>query len=67
MPRAADAVLVVPTQTMARDATELSSVLPMGSLYEGALYVLFEVLVLQLRERIGADAASMRSRHTNLE
>ncbi|MDW6021418.1 SIS domain-containing protein [Mesorhizobium sp. BAC0120] len=66
-PRVADAKLVVPAQTMARDTTAPSSVLPMGSLYEGALYVLFEMLILQLRERLAVDAGQMRSRHTNLE
>lgn len=66
-PHAADMKLVVPAQTMARDTTAPSSVLPMGSLYEGALYVLFEVLILQLRERLAVDAMEMRSRHTNLE
>jgi 6-phospho-3-hexuloisomerase len=66
-PGAADVKLVVPAQTMARDTTAPSSVLPMGSLYEGALYVLFEVLILQLRERLAVDAAEMRLRHTNLE
>jgi 6-phospho-3-hexuloisomerase len=66
-PKEADAVLVVPAQTMARDTTSGTSVLPMGSLYEGALYVLFEVLILQLRERLSVDAANMRARHTNLE
>jgi Predicted sugar phosphate isomerase involved in capsule formation len=66
-PRAADAKLVVPAQTMARDTTAPTSVLPMGSLYEGALYLLFEILILSLRERLGIDAAAMRARHTNLE
>lgn len=66
-PRSADWTLVVPAQTMARDATAPSSVLPMGSLFEGALYLLFEVLILELRERLGVDAAAMRLRHTNLE
>lgn len=66
-PAAADVVLVVPAQTMARDTTAPSSVLPMGSLYEGALYVLFEILILQLRERLSVDSNDMRSRHTNLE
>lgn len=66
-PRSADAMLVVPAQTMARDTTTPSSVLPMGSLYEGALYVFFEVLILELRERLSIDPVSMRARHTNLE
>jgi len=39
----------------------------MGSLYEGALYVLFELLILSLRERLGTSAEVMRANHTNLE
>ena len=64
--RRADLVLHVPAQTMADD-TSGSSALPMGSLYEGALYVLFEVMVLQLRTRLGVPRDAMRARHTNLE
>lgn len=63
----ADAVLHVPAQTMADDQAAAASVLPMGSLYEGALYVLFEVIVLRLRDRLGVDPGAMRARHTNLE
>jgi 6-phospho-3-hexuloisomerase len=44
-----------------------TSVLPMGSLYEGALYVLFEILILGLRDRLGVTPAQMRANHTNLE
>ena len=43
------------------------SVLPMGSLYEGALFVLFEVMVLKLRDRLQIDPQVMRGNHTNLE
>jgi 6-phospho-3-hexuloisomerase len=64
---AADAVLHVPAQTMADDQAAAASVLPMGSLYEGALYVLFETIVLRLRDRLGVDPGAMRARHTNLE
>nr|WP_289852450.1 SIS domain-containing protein [Mesorhizobium liriopis] len=66
-PRAANAIITIPAQTMARDTTAPSSTLPMGSLYEGALYVLFEMLILKLRERLSVTAVDMRSRHTNLE
>jgi 6-phospho-3-hexuloisomerase len=52
-PRAADLVLPVPAQTMADDWLPSTSVLPMGSLYEGAQYVLFEVMILKLRDRLG--------------
>jgi len=64
----ADRVLTVPAQTMARDqGAGATSVLPMGSLYEGALYVLFEILILGLRDRLAVTPAQMRANHTNLE
>lgn len=65
--RCADAVLVIPTQTMADDQGPRSSVLPMGSLFEGAQYVLFEIMILKLRDRLGVSAEVMRANHTNLE
>ena len=65
--QAADAVVHVPAQTMADDQGARIAVLPMGSLYEGALYLLFEALVLALRERLVESPGSMRARHTNLE
>lgn len=66
VPRACDAVLHIPAQTMADDAAG-ASVLPMGSLYEGAQFVVFECLVLALRDRLGVAPEAMRARHTNLE
>lgn len=63
----ADGLLVLPAQTMADDRGAAPSVLPMGSLYEGAEYVAFEMLVLRLREALSVDPAAMRDRHTNLE
>ncbi|MBZ0230521.1 MAG: SIS domain-containing protein [Bauldia sp.] len=65
--RLADHVLTIPAQTMADDFGPSASVLPMGSLFEGAQYVLFEVIVLKLRERLGVTAEAMRANHTNLE
>jgi 6-phospho-3-hexuloisomerase len=64
----ADFVLTIPAQTMADDqGDKKSSVLPMGSLYEGALFVLFEVMVLKLKDRLNIDPETMRGNHTNLE
>ncbi|HEV7251842.1 MAG TPA: SIS domain-containing protein [Mesorhizobium sp.] len=66
--RAADSVLVIPAQTMADDRGEQKrSVLPMGSVFEGALFVLFELLVMRLRDRLGVGLEDMRARHANLE
>jgi 6-phospho-3-hexuloisomerase len=60
--------LHIPAQTMASDqGAKASSVLPMGSAYEGALFVLFEIMVLKLRALIGASPEAMRARHTNME
>ncbi len=66
-PKAADLMLVIPVQTMARDQTAPTSVLPMGSVFEGAMFLIFELLVLALRPRLSESLESMRARHTNLE
>ena len=65
--KAADLALVIPAQTMADDRGAGTSVLPMGSLYEGAQYLLFEVMILKLRDRLGVTPEAMRAVHTNLE
>lgn len=65
--KAADVVLTIPAQTMADDTGAPVSVLPMGSLYEGAQFILFEAMILMLRERLGVTAQAMRANHTNLE
>jgi 6-phospho-3-hexuloisomerase len=65
--RRADHVLTIPAQTMANDRGTNVSVLPMGSLFESAQYILFEVMVLKLRERLGISTEAMRANHTNLE
>lgn len=66
--RLADVVLLIPAQTMASDqGAAKTSVLPMGSAFEGALFVLFEVMVLKLKGLLEASADEMRARHTNME
>ena len=62
----ADDLLVIPAQTMARDIGG-ESALPMGSLFEGAMFIVFEALVLRVRDATRETAASMRARHTNME
>ena len=65
--RLAHELLVIPAQTMARDLDGPASILAMGSVYEGAMFLLFEVMVLRLRDRLGQSAETMRARHTNME
>jgi 6-phospho-3-hexuloisomerase len=66
-PKAADLVFHIPAQTMANDQGAATSILPMGSLFEGAQYLAFELLILALRDHLGVDPQAMRARHTNLE
>ncbi|MGX7872495.1 SIS domain-containing protein [Mesorhizobium sp. ORM6] len=64
----ADTTLLIPAQTMADDqGPRKTSVLPMGSVFEGALFLLFEVMVLKLKSLTGASPEAMRARHTNME
>jgi 6-phospho-3-hexuloisomerase len=65
--RMADAVITLPAQTMANDQTPANSVLPMGSLYEAAQLVFFDLVSILLRDKTGQTADQMRQRHTNLE
>jgi 6-phospho-3-hexuloisomerase len=52
---------------MAVEDGEADAVLPMGSAYEGAQYLFFELVVRALRQRLRIDEQAMRERHTNLE
>ena len=64
----ADFMLVVPAQTRADDqGTARTSVLPMGSVFEGALFLLFEIMVLKLKDMLDVSPEAMRARHTNME
>lgn len=68
VPAMADLTVHLPAQTMASDqGPAASSILPMGSLYEALMFLFFELLVLQLRDRLGIAPEAMRARHTNLE
>ena len=50
-----------------RPKHESSWLWPMGSLYELAMLVLFEIIVLELLRRTGKSFGAARNRHTNLE
>jgi 6-phospho-3-hexuloisomerase len=67
----ADLTVVLPARTMARPVEESSEpaapALPMGSAYEGALFLFSEHVVARLSSRLVIDETSMRARHTNLE
>ncbi len=66
-PRSADVMIELPAQTMANDRGGPTSLLPMGSLYEAAQLVFFDLISILLREKTGQSPEQMRARHTNLE
>lgn len=65
--RIAGTVLVLPAQTFKTDRSSWSSMLPMGSQFELALWILQDVLCLSLMRRLGIDEAALIARHRNLE
>lgn len=66
-PRSAEVVIHLPAQTMADDRTISAALLPMGSLYEAAQLVFFDLVSILLRKKRGQSPDEMRARHTNLE
>jgi 6-phospho-3-hexuloisomerase len=66
--RRADILVIIPAQTMASDTSGMANaILPMGSVFEGALFVLFEVVVQKVLSARSISFEAMRARHTNLE
>ncbi len=65
--RLARTVLVLPGQTFKTDRSGWTSLLPMGSQFELALWILQDVLCLSLMRRLGLDEAALIARHRNLE
>lgn len=66
-PSQADVVICLQAQTMASDPDGEASILPMGSLYEVAQLVFFDLVSIMLREKTGQSPEQMHARHTNLE
>jgi 6-phospho-3-hexuloisomerase len=62
----ADRIVRITAQTMADDR-ETAAVLPMGSAYEIALFVLVDLITNGVRRRRSESVEELRSRHTNLE
>jgi 6-phospho-3-hexuloisomerase len=67
VPAMAAIVLHIPAQTMADDLGAAPAVLPMGSVFEGAMFIVFELLVLRVMALTGQSPDDLRARHTNLE
>jgi 6-phospho-3-hexuloisomerase len=62
----ADRTVRITAQTMADDR-DSGAVLPMGSAYEIALFVLVDLITNRVRGRRSESTEELRARHTNLE
>jgi len=66
-PELVDHTVQLEAQTMANDQGAAQSVLPMGSLFEAAQFLFFEMVILHLCDKTGLSLEAMRANHTNLE
>jgi 6-phospho-3-hexuloisomerase len=63
----ADVLLFVPAAVYLGTADVVASVQPMGNLFEQALLITFDMIVMILRDRKGITPEQMEHRHRNLE
>lgn len=63
----ADFILFVPASVYLGTANVVPSVQPMGNLFEQALLITFDMIVMTLRDRKGISSEVMEKRHRNLE
>ena len=62
-----DLVLFVPASVYLGTADVVPSVQPMGNLFEQALLITFDMIVINFRDRKGITAEDMETMHRNLE
>ncbi|MCR8632610.1 6-phospho-3-hexuloisomerase [Paenibacillus radicis (ex Xue et al. 2023)] len=65
--RLADLVIQIPA--LSKDTTDsgLTSIQPMGSLFEQSILLLFDSIILQMMIRLDLDSSAMFGNHANLE
>ena len=63
----ADILLFLPAAVYLGTADVVPSVQPMGNLFEQALLILFDMIVMDLREQLGKTFPEMEAMHRNLE
>lgn len=68
IPQIADYTLFVPAAVYkGTDSRVVKSEQPMGNLFEQHLFLLFDIIVMLLREEMGLSFEQMESRHRNIE
>ena len=67
-PRAAECCVFVPAAVYkGTDPRTVPSEQPMGNLFEQHLFLLFDIIIIMLAERLGQTPETMESRHRNIE
>jgi 6-phospho-3-hexuloisomerase len=66
-PMFADTVLFVPASVYLGTAEVVPSIQPMGNLFEQSLLILLDMIVVDLRDRMGMTKEKMEANHRNLE
>ena len=68
IPQSADHLLFIPAAVYkGTDPRVVPSIQPMGNLFEQHLFLLFDVMVMLLRDEMGLTYQQMESRHRNIE
>jgi 6-phospho-3-hexuloisomerase len=68
IPQEADHVLFIPAAVYkGTDPRVVQSEQPMGNLFEQHLFLLFDIMVMLMREEMGLTYEQMESRHRNIE
>jgi 6-phospho-3-hexuloisomerase len=63
----ADTVLFVPAAVYLGTADVVPSIQPMGNLFEQSLFILFDIIIMDLTQKLGITKAKMEANHRNLE
>ena len=66
-PSLADIVLFLPAAVYLGTADVVSSIQPMGNLFEQSLLILLDMIVMDLKEKLNIPNEKMEGRHRNLE
>ena len=66
-PKIADVVLFLPASVYLGTADVVPSIQPMGNLFEQSLLILLDLIVMDLRDRMGITKEEMEANHRNLE
>jgi 6-phospho-3-hexuloisomerase len=66
-PKLADLILMVPASVYRGGLNTVPSIQPMGCLFEQSLYIVFDLIVLILADKMKVSREEMEKRHRNVE